>query len=141
MESDDSALAERLVKFLDGANKKPGWAWLFRVVRKLPDSAVNSRWVLEVEHAETQSAVFGALAKLGSSARAALPALNTALNHDNESVRASALNALAKVESNEGKLLNAPSCWRQGRCGPHTAIRELGELAPTPAYGTVVRAV
>ena len=83
-----------------------------------------------MEHAETQSAVFGALAKLGSSAKPALPALNTALNHDNESVRASALNALAKVESNEGKLLNA----LQAKLGDkatavrHTAIRELGEL-------------
>ena len=44
LESDDSALAERLVKFLDGANEETRLAVVVSLggFRKLPDSAVNS---------------------------------------------------------------------------------------------------
>ena len=133
MESDDAALAERLVKFLDGANPETRLAVVVSLggFRRLPDSAVNSLVdVLEVEDAETKSTAFGALAKLGSSAKPALPALNSALHHENEVVRTSALKALAKVESDKGRLLNA----LQAKLGDtassvrHTAILELGEL-------------
>ena len=119
IESDDS-LAERLVKFLDGANEETRLAVVVPLGGfQTPDSAVNSLvGVFEVEHAETQSAVFGALAKLGSSAKPALPALNTALNHDNESVRARRWRWPRWNQTKASCSTHSSRAGRQGRCGP-----------------------
>ena len=77
-------------------------------------------WILEVRKPP-----------LGPEANRALPALNNATSHESADVRASALSALARVETDEqGKLIPV---LKTALTDPlanvrHTAIRSLGEL-------------